>query len=146
VFYRRKDFIEAGMWNESMQYLEDWELYIRMVERKLPMIYIAQPLYRYIWREGSMITRRRAMLNYSERIYSMHHKRMADSGDREAGSIYADNMWRLGREYLRDLGDWRRAATCCVRSMEYEISILRLLHPLWYWSRRVLQSHGNIRA
>ena len=126
------------MYDEEMRYLEDWDLYIRLVEHEAPFIYINQPLYRYVWRDGSIITKKTNILHYMERISHKHAKRLADAGDREAAKVHSLNMWGLAREYLYNVHDVRSAWRCASESLTYDFSIKRIIHPLLHVSKRLL--------
>lgn len=140
VCFRRKELVDAGMFDEEMRCLEDWDLYIRLVEQQVPFVYVPQPLYRYVWRAGSIITNPRRIFEYTEKIYRKHHKRLADAGDREVRSIYAANMWNLARNYIYRLRDIRCAARCMAESVAYDFSFKRMVHPLFFWSTHVLDT------
>jgi glycosyltransferase involved in cell wall biosynthesis len=143
MFFRRRDFIDIGMYDESMKYREDWEINIRMFERNAPFVYLAQPLYLYSWREGSITTANKpGVLHYTEMVLRKHHKRIADAGDDAVAKIYAANMWDLGRRYFYLLRNYRRAFACVRESLAYDPSPGRLLHPLAHNSRRLMAACG----
>src|SRR6185295_15784622 len=55
-FFRRTDFEEIGMYDETLRAREDWDINIRMIEAGKQFCYLAEPLYRYYRREGSIST------------------------------------------------------------------------------------------
>lgn len=138
MFFRRESFLASGMYDERMKYREDWDLNIRMFEKRLPYTYIPQPLYLYTWREGSITTGKRAqVLAFTEMLLRKHHKRLADTGDREASEIYSQVEWGLARDCFYDVRDYPRAMRCAFESMRYDFSISRLLHAMMYQLHRL---------
>lgn len=138
MFFRRDAFVEVGMYDEEMKYREDWDLNIRMFAARKDFTYLAQPLYVYTWREGSITTGKRArVLDFTARLLRKNHRTFADAGDRAAAAIYAGNMWTLGRWYFYDVGMYRKAAACMLESLRYDPSPGRLLHPLLHHARRL---------
>jgi len=137
MFFRRKDFLDVGMYDEDIRYREDWDLNIRMFGAGKPFIYIDQPLYLYTWREDSMTTGNRAgMLAYTERILKKHHKRLADAGAAPATTIYAHNTWRLARRYSYATKNYGGALKCVTDSLGYDFNLRRLFHLVVYGSKR----------
>jgi hypothetical protein len=131
MFFRRKDFLNIGMYDESMRYREDWDLNIRMFERKKAFAYVNEPLYLYTWRDGSITTGNRAkVLDYTAKVLRKHHKRLADAGSAAVAKIYAANSWDLAREYLYSTRDYKRALMCARESIAYDCNLGRLMHPL----------------
>ena len=144
MFFRRKTFVAVGMYDERMRYREDWDINIRMFERREPFAYIGQPLYVYTWREGSITTGNHAkLLYYTEQVLRKHHKRLADAGDRRVAKIYAYNMWDLGRRYFYLVRDYKQAVACMRESLAYDLNLGRMLHPLLHHLRRLPGSVGT---
>jgi len=141
MFYRRDDFFEVGAYDEAFRYMEDWDLYIRLFEMRKPFVYIDRPLYYYVWREGSIITRRREILAYSEEVCRQHHKRIADAGNSAAAKIYAAQMWHMGRCYLQDHKEYRHALACVKESLAYDVNLARLFHPFIHHVRGLFRSN-----
>jgi glycosyltransferase involved in cell wall biosynthesis len=139
MFYRRQTFFEMGSYDESMRYMEDWDLYIRMFEKQKAFGYISQPLYRYVWREGSLITRKRQILEYTQKIFRKHHKRIADAGDAVAAQIYAAQMWNAARCFLHDHKEYGRALGCVRESLAYEVNPSRIFHPIVHHAKTLLR-------
>jgi len=152
MFFRRTDFIEVGMFDETLRCLEDWDINIRMFEQQKPFAYLDLPVYTYIWRQGSLITDQRKMAAHTEQMLRKNHKRLADGGDREVAKIYAQAMWDLARRYWYGVRDYKRALACVGESLAYDFSLTRLLHPLIHkWQRRRAQgslahSLADVRA
>lgn len=139
MFFRRKDFVEIGMYDESMRYREDWDLNIRMFENHKNFVYLDKALYLYTWREGSITTSKRSrVLTYTERLLHKHHRRLADAGDAVVAKIYASNMWGLARDYLYCARDYKRCLACARESLAYDLSLGRMLHPIVHHFRRSL--------
>jgi len=139
MFFRRQDFFQIGMYDESMRYREDWDINIRMFEDRRPFVYVAEPLYLYSWREGSITTGNRAkVLAYTQQLLRKHHKRLADGGDRAIARIYAANLWDLARQYVYLVRDYKRALVCGAESLVYDFNWPRLFHPL-------LHNFGRLR-
>jgi glycosyltransferase involved in cell wall biosynthesis len=139
MFFRRQQFFDVGLYDESMRYREDWEINIRMFEADQPFIYLAEPLYLYSWREGSITTGNRAkVLDYSTQVLRKHHKRLADRGDHDAAKLYASNLWDLARQYFYELHDYRRALACVRESVVYDPSLVRVFHPVVHNFRRLI--------
>jgi len=138
MFFRRSAFVEVGMYDEDMHNREDWDINIRMFERRAPFVYVAQPLYLYRWRGGSITTGNQAkLLRYAEKILRKHHKRLADAGDRRVAKLYAYNMWDLARRYIYLVRDYRQGFACMRESIAYDLNFGRLLHPLVHHVRRL---------
>ena len=143
MFYRRCDFLDTGLYDEDMRYMEDWDLYIRMFENRRPFVYVPRPLYRYLWREGSIVTRGRQILAYSEKVCRKHHKRLADAGDPMAAKIYAAQMWRMARCYMRDHREHTLALQCLRESLAYEVNPARIFHPLLHQAKMLFRSSAQ---
>ena len=147
MFFRRQDFFDVGMYDESMRNREDWELNIRMFECGNSFSYIAEPLYLYSWREGSITTGNKpGMLHHTEKILHKHHKRLADNGDRVAASLYALNMWGLARNYFYRVKNYSRTLVCIKESLAYDPNPARFLHPLIHHIRRLKNLGGWKRS
>ncbi len=138
MFFRRESFLAVGMYDEEMKNREDWDLNIRMFAHTMPCCYIPQPLYLYNCREGSITKNRARILNYTEALLRKHHKRLADHGDREVSTIYADLMWALARNRLYQTRDFSAAVRCVIESLRYDLNLPRLMHPLLRHSKRFL--------
>lgn len=144
MFFRRADFVSAGMYDENMRYREDWEINIRMFEAGRPVVYLPQPLYHYHYREGSITTGNKpGVLHYTGKILRKHHKRLADAGNDTVAKIYAANIWDLGRKYFYTLGDYKNAFACIRESLIYDPDIKRILHPVMHHFRRLLPMPGR---
>jgi hypothetical protein len=132
------------MYDEEMRVREDWDLNIRMIAAGKRFVVIDQPLYHYSRSEGSITTgNRRKLYLYTERLLHKHHRRLADSGNRQIGRIYAENMWHIARQYYYEIGDYRSGFRCARESIRYDFSIARLLHPLLH---RVQLAKNNKRT
>jgi len=130
-FYSSEAFHVVGMYDEKMCNREDWDLNIRMIESGKPFALLDEPIYHYTRTPGSITTgNRRKICVYTERLLRKHHKRLADSGDREIGRIYAKNMWALARLYAYEIQDRSESLRCAWESLRYDKSIQRALHPL----------------
>jgi glycosyltransferase involved in cell wall biosynthesis len=130
-FYLRTEFLAIGGFDESLAVREDWDINIRMMLAKKPFAYIAEPLYTYTRTENSLMTGSpRRVLSCTERLLRKHHKPLADSGNREIGRIYAQNMWGVARQYFYDLHDVQGALRCGRESLRYDLNLRRLVHPL----------------
>ncbi len=140
-FFRRRDFVEIGGFDESLRCREDWEIRIRFIENGRPFVHLHRPLYLYTWREGS-ITKASQVKNlyYTEQVLRKHHKRLADAGDQEVAKIYAANMWGLGRDYFYRARDYKRALGCIRESLAYDQNIGRMFYPFVHHFRRLLGS------
>lgn len=137
MFFRRADFVEVGMFDLSLAQREDWDINIRMFEKRKPFVYLREPLYIYHWREGSCTTSQYdTMLSSTQKVLRKTHKRLADAGDPAIARIYADNMWDLGRNYLRLQRDCRQALHCARESLAYDMSIGRIVHPFVHYFRQ----------
>jgi len=99
IFFRRADFEEVGMYDETLRASEDWEIFIRMMEAKKQVCYLTEPLYRYYRREGSLTTGHLGtVLACNRRILDKHHRRMARRGE-EFNLVWAGALWVLGRRH-----------------------------------------------
>jgi glycosyltransferase involved in cell wall biosynthesis len=130
-FYLRSAFLASGMYDEGLAVREDWDINIRMIEQERPFTYIKQPLYIYARTEGSLMTGNlRRTLTCTEKVLLKHHKKLADSGNREIAVIYARNMWQLARRYFYEARDFPEAFRCVRESLRYNLSLHRIFHPL----------------
>jgi glycosyltransferase involved in cell wall biosynthesis len=146
-FYLRKEFFDSGMYDEEIRVREDWDLNIRMIASGKRFVVIDQPLYHYSRSEGSITTgNRRKLYLYTEKLLKKHHKRLADSGNRQIGSIYAENMWHLARQYCYEIGDYRSALRCAGESLGYDFRLTRLIHPLIHRVHFVKKAFGGLAA
>lgn len=138
-FYPRKEFFDIGMYDEEIRMREDWDLNIRMIAARRPFALLEEPLYFYTRTEGSITTGNlHKLLTYTEKLLIKHHKTLADSGNREARTKYASNMWQLARRYLYEGRDPRQAFRCAAQSALYDPSPYRLFHPIVHRFRLIL--------
>jgi glycosyltransferase involved in cell wall biosynthesis len=99
IFFRRRDFEEIGMYDETLSGTEDWEIFIRMMEARKKVCYLSEPLYRYYRREGSITTAHLGtVLARCGRIIDKHHRRLAPRG-LEFNRAWAAALWVLGRRH-----------------------------------------------
>jgi glycosyltransferase involved in cell wall biosynthesis len=99
IFFRRADFEEIGMFDETLRASEDWEIFIRMMEAGKPFCYLPEPVYRYHRREGSLTTGNAGtVLACNRRILDMHHRRLAPKGE-EFNRAWAAALWFVGRRH-----------------------------------------------
>ncbi len=141
MFFRRKAFLEVGMYHEQMKYREDWDLNVRIIIEQRPFIYLAKPLYFYFYREGSITTGNRArVLDFTQMLLRKHHKVLADRGDQRVAEIYAKNMWNLARNYFHDVHRFGCAIACAIESLRYDFSLGRICHPFLYHIRKAITS------
>jgi len=139
IFFRRCEFLDVGMYDESLPIREDWDMNIRMFEKRKPFSFIDQPLYVYTSRPGSLTkTGQTRVLSCTERVLRKHHKRLADGGDHEAAKLYAANMWDLARQYFYSVRNYPRALACMRESLAYDASLARVFHPLIHNLRRLV--------
>jgi hypothetical protein len=119
------------MYDENMRNREDWDLNIRMIECQRPFVVIDEALYYYTRTEGSITTgSKHKLYGYTEMLLRKHHKRLADTGNREIRRIYAKNMWDLARLYANELHDVRKCLSSAAESLRYDFNIRRIVHPL----------------
>jgi glycosyltransferase involved in cell wall biosynthesis len=130
-FYVRQAFLDCGMYDETLQVREDWDINIRMIMSGRPFVYIPEPLYIYARTEGSLMTGNRLrVLTCTEMLLRKHHKRLADTGDRKIARIYASNMWNLARQYFYEMKKFSESFRCIRESLRYDMNVFRLLHPV----------------
>jgi len=99
VFFRREDFEAVGMYDEALRARVDWDINIRMIEAGKLYCYLAEPLYRYHRREGSIQTSQiDKVLDCTERIFVKHHRRLAPRS-RQLSRALGAATWHLGRNY-----------------------------------------------
>lgn len=147
MFFRRKEFIGVGMYDLKLPPREDWDINIRMFEMRKPFVYIGEPLYVYLWREGSCTTSQyEKLFGATERVLRKNHKRLADAGDRVIARIYAETMWDLGRRFFYVLDDYQHAFACVRESLAYDLSIRRMVHPFVHQMRQWLVGASAVQA
>ena len=136
VLFRRQALLEAGLFDESLRILEDWELYIRLLGRGLRPVYVEGAWYRYVMR-GDGLTRDLAEIAKSKRqVLSKHHQRLADEGVPGLRAIYADQMWWLGRMYFDQLRRRREGLRCFLEGLRYNPDPRRILRAVGARLRR----------
>lgn len=97
IFFRRADFEDIGMYDETLRARVDWDISIRMIEAGKPYCYVAEPLYRYCRREGSIQTGDpRNVIAGTKRVFEKHHRRLAPTA-KEFSRAYGTALWVLGR-------------------------------------------------
>ena len=144
MFFRKSAFLAAGMYDENIRMCEDWDLNIRMLERRMAFVHIAEPLYVYIKRDGSITTGHVAEnLRYTEKMFRKHLKRLADGGDKRMRLLYAAHMWSMARKYLYLVKLPGAAARCTLESLRYDFSLRRLLHPVGRLLSKAFQRTDN---
>jgi GT2 family glycosyltransferase len=80
----RRSRLEAlGGWDEDLQTGEDWDLVLRLVLGGCPVGLVAEPLYRYRLRAGSVTSRRVAALAGRVRLLEKAARRPGLSGEEE---------------------------------------------------------------
>ena len=125
-FYR-KDVLDAiGRYDDQQKYYEDWELYIRLVEKNIPYSHVPLPLYIYKIRPQSITKQKNFKKNlyYIERIYRKHYQRFADKKNSEAASLYAYYMWQLASDYFHKTHCLSATLRCFLQSYKYDPTIL----------------------
>jgi glycosyltransferase involved in cell wall biosynthesis len=129
-FFRRADFEEIGMYDETLRACEDWEIFIRMMEAGKPFCYLAEPVYRYHRRKGSLTTGHvGTVLACNRRILEIHHRRLAARGE-EFNRAWAAALWFVGRRHWeakhRLAGAWYGVrSVLCERSLQRPGRFLR---------------------
>ncbi len=139
-FFRRQTLIDLGLYDIRLKTREDWDMSIRLIRAGRKFSYIPKPLYKYYFRQNSLM-RKSKLLSYncSFLVMQKHHKEMAAKGDLRARKIYANNMWWLGRNYLLLEHELKHFLYCIFESIKYDFNIKRLINPL-----RTMISNNNI--
>jgi glycosyltransferase involved in cell wall biosynthesis len=146
MFFKRCDLDAVGQYDEEMRNIEDWDLNVRMIESGRSFVHIPTPLYKYYSREGSITkSNRPRILHYLEKLLRKNHKRIADSGDREAARIYAENMWGLARSWKQE-NEFMRSAICLRESLAYDFKCYRLFHPILRHFGTISSTYGSAVA
>lgn len=143
-FFRRDTLIDIGLYDARLLTREDWDMSIRLIHAGRKFSYVAKPLYAYYCRNDSLM-RKSKRLSYecTLTVLRKHHRRLADEGDRQAGRIYAENIWWLGRNFLKNEHDIVRFAYCVAESMRYHFDGKRYLAPLVHLMRRISPVHRH---
>ena len=128
--FRRQALLDVGLFDESLQNLEDWELYIRLLVHGIRPVYVAGAWYRYVLRGTSNTRDLRGIAEAKRQILEKHHKRMADEGVPGLRAIYADQMWWLARMYFYQLHQPVRALRCLLEGFSYDPDPRRLLRTI----------------
>lgn len=132
-FFKRRILLETGLYDKNLLTREDWDMNIRLIHNNKPFSYIPEPLYIYKIRTNSLMkSSNRKSYDSTLKLLKKHHKKIADSGDREVAKIYAHHLWRLGKAYLTDVRDVKSAVACIAESMRYDFNVKRLLHPFYF--------------
>ena len=127
VLFRRRALLDAGLFDESLRILEDWELSIRLLAGGVRPAYAAGAWYRYVVRGGSLTRDLAGIAECKRRVLRMHHKRLADAGLPGLRAIYADQLWWLARHYLDRLHRPAAALGCVLEGLRYDPDPRRLL-------------------
>ena len=135
-FYPREVFFSIGMYDEVIRIREDWDINIRMIQAGKRFVNVDQPLYHYTKTEGSITTaNHKRLYSFTEMLMRKHHKKLADSGNKQVARIYAKNMWDLARRYFYEIHDSRGCLRCAWESLRYDPSLSRLVHPFLHRMR-----------
>ena len=133
MFFRRDTLLSVGMWDPLMKNLEDWDLNIRMIERREPFAYVSEPLYHYRKRPGSITTVAPVkIIDYWEMILKKHHKRLCLTGMEEVRPLYAAAMWHVARRQFYEKRQILRAMISAYESMKFDLALPRIVHALRY--------------
>lgn len=144
-FFRRKTLLEIGLYDKEMLTREDWDMNIRLILKGIPFSYIPKPLYIYKIRSDSLMKKnKKKSYDCTLRLLKKHHKRIADSGNKDIAKIYAHKLWRLGRAYLTDVYDFRSFIFCVVESMKYDFNLKRMIHPFYFYLTKYFIQSKNI--
>jgi len=127
VLFRRQVLLEAGLFDESLRILEDWELYIRLLRRGVRPVYVAGAWYRYVVRERSLTRDVAGIAAAKQRLLDLHHRPMAADGVPGLRAICADQLWWLARFYRDQLHRPGAALRCVLESLRYDPDPRRLL-------------------
>jgi glycosyltransferase involved in cell wall biosynthesis len=133
--FRRQDLLDAGLFDESLRIFEDWELYIRLIERGLRPAYVAGPWYRYVLRADSITRDRAAIVEAKRRVLERHHRRLMRAGRPGVRTIYADQMWWLARMHHDHLHRPGAALRCLLEGLRYDPAPWRILRAVRTRSR-----------
>jgi glycosyltransferase involved in cell wall biosynthesis len=128
--FRRQALLEAGLFDESLHILEDWELYIRLLGGGFQPVYVAGAWYRYVVRGDSLTRDPAGIAESKQRILRRHHKRMADEGAPGLRAIYAEQMWWLARMYFDQLRQPGTALRCVLEALRYDPDPRRLFRAV----------------
>jgi glycosyltransferase involved in cell wall biosynthesis len=132
-FFRKRSLFEVGLYDEDMRIREDYDINIRMILAGKRFSYTPEPLYIYKIRSNSLVkTKYKKKYDYALKLFKKHSKRIADDGNNDVAKIYANNLWRLGKNYLTDVHDIKSFLFCMGESLRYDFSISRLLHPFYF--------------
>ena len=128
--FRRQALLDAGVFDESFQYLEDWELYIRLLVRGIRPVYVEGAWYRYVMRADSLTRNLTGIVESKRQLLKKHHKRMADEGVPGLRAIYADQLWWLARMYYGPLHRRGAALLCLLEGVRYDPAPGRILRTI----------------
>ena len=130
-FFSKKMLIDMNFFNVSCKVLEDWDLYIRLIEADRKFVYINEPLYVYKIRKNSLVKNNEERVAfYTLKILEEHHKRLIDNGVEGINKIYAQHMWGLARRHFYELGDFKQTIYCIKESVKYDFSINRIFNSI----------------
>jgi len=131
MFFRRSVFERVGPWRADLRTREDWELFIRLIERREPFVYVEAPLYLYRRREGSLTkSASLPVMRDTREVLRRHHLRLAQAGNRAAAAIFAMHAWGLARRFVYEHREWGAAGWCAWHSMRQDFRWERLLSPI----------------
>lgn len=136
MFFRREVFARVGPWPEHLRTREDWELFIRLIEKREPFAYVAEPLYLYRRREGSLTKGATLpVMRDTLHVLRTHHLRLARQGNRTAARIFAAHAWGLARRFVYEHRQWGDGLWCAWHSMRQDFRWQRILHPILHHTR-----------
>ena len=72
VIVRRSTFLRCGGFNEAMNYVEDWELWLRMLHSGVQFTGCPEPLLRYRIHNGSMSHNAKSCLAAQKEVFRRH--------------------------------------------------------------------------
>lgn len=120
-FFRRAAIERAGLFDEGQRVYEDIDLYARLLREGAPVSCLAEPLYIYMIRGGSLTKegKRLRNLGFMERFYRRHYREMARAGNRDAARMYGALMWRQAGNYREAGGGTGHWLSCLFESLRF---------------------------
>lgn len=115
--FRRPALVEAGLFDESMRACEDWDLYIRLIERGFLSTYVPGASYRYVMRGDSITRNELALVRSFEHLIRKHHAPRARTGHPVFRRLYAHHLWKIARMYFYVLHMRGKALSCVLEAL-----------------------------
>lgn len=101
VIVKKECFQKAGMFDESLPRLQDWELFLR-IAKLYEFRYVPEPLVKSFFTEGSISSNPKALINAIEIILNKHIDEYKNNKEIYANQLLVlSNFYRISSEFKK---------------------------------------------